>query len=112
VRSVDISTSAAPRRHRSRDVAEYVRDEPLTALAIATTAGFVLGGGVNLNRRIGLAMLTMVGRTVLRGVATSLILGMVTGSYDNAGQDGARQGSQRQGSQRHDNGRTDFQKSG
>ena len=109
--SVETSTNcSALRHHRSRDVGEYVRDEPLTAVAIATAAGFVLGGGVN--RRIGLAMLTMVGRTVLRGVATSLILGMVTGSYDNAGQDGVRQGSPRQGSQRHDNGRTDFQKSG
>jgi hypothetical protein len=102
VRSVDISTnSSAPRRHQSRDVGEYVRDEPLTALAIATAAGFVLGGGVN--RRIGFAMLTMVGRTVLRGVATNLILEMVTGTYDNGRQDGARHGTQR-----HDNGRTDF----
>lgn len=91
---MDISThSAAPRRHRSRDVSEYVRDEPLTALAIATAAGFVLGGG--LNRRIGLAMLTMVGRTVLSGVTNSLILGMVTGSYDNARQDSARHDGQR-----------------
>jgi DUF883 C-terminal glycine zipper region len=98
---VDISTnSSAPRRHPSRDVSQYVRDEPLAALAIATAAGFVLGGGVN--RRIGLAMLTMVGRTVLRGVATSLILEMVTGNYDSA----------RQGGQRHDNGRTEFQKPG
>jgi hypothetical protein len=99
---VDISTnSSAPRRHQSRDVGEYVRDEPLTALAIATAAGFVLGGGVN--RRIGLAMLTMIGRTVLRGVATSLILEMVTGSNDNGRQDSARHGTQR-----HDNGRADF----
>jgi hypothetical protein len=108
---VGISTnSSAPRRHRSRDVSEYVRDEPLTALAIATAAGFILGGGVN--RRIGLAMLTMVGRTVFRGVATSLILGMVTGSYDNARPDSTRQDSARQGGQRHDNGRTEFQKPG
>jgi hypothetical protein len=40
---------------------------------------------------------------VLRGVATSLILEMVTGSYDNGRQDVARHGTQR-----HDNGRTDF----
>ena len=65
----------------TRNVGEYVKDEPLTALAIASVAGFVLGGGVN--RRIGLAMLTTVGRIVLRGVATSLIVGMVTGSHDN-----------------------------
>jgi hypothetical protein len=99
---MDTSTnSAATRRHHSRDVGEYVRDEPLTTLAIATAAGFILGGGVS--PRIGLAMLTMVGRPVLRGVATSLILGMVTGSFDNGGRDSARHGTQR-----HDNGRTDF----
>ena len=106
MRSVDTSTNGSgPRRHRSRDVSEYIRDEPLTALAIATVAGFVLGGGVN--RRIGLAMLTMVGRTVLSGVTNSLILGMVTGSYDNARQDSARHGGQR-----NDNRRAEFQKPG
>ena len=90
---------------RYRNVREYVRDEPLTALAIAAVAGFVLGGGVN--QRIGLAMLTTVGRIALRSVATSLILGAVTGSRDNGGQDAAAHGSGR-----HDNGRTDFQKPG
>jgi len=90
---------------RHRNVGEYVRDEPLTALAIASVAGFVLGGGVN--RRIGLALLTTVGRIVLRGVATSLIVGMVTASHDSRGQD-----STRHGSGRHDNGRTDFQEPG
>ena len=99
---MDISANSAARH---RNVGEYVRDEPLTALAIAAVAGFVLGGGVN--RRIGLAMLTTVGRIVLRGVATSLIVGMVTGSHDNRRQDSARPGGGR-----HDNGRTDFQKPG
>ena len=108
---MDTSTNiSAPRRHRSPNVGAYVRDEPLTALAIATAAGFILGEGAN--RRMGLAMLTMVGRTVLRGVATSLILGMVTGSYDHARQENARQETARQGSQGHDNGREDFQKPG
>ena len=71
-------------------MSEYVRDEPLTALTIAGVTGFVLGGGVN--RRLGLAMLTVVGRIALRAVATSLIVGIVTG--DN---DGARRGSSRKG---------------
>jgi hypothetical protein len=62
-------------------VGEYVRDEPLTALAIATVAGFVLGGGVN--RRVGLAVLTIAGRIALRSVATGLIVGMVTGTHDD-----------------------------
>lgn len=99
---MDISANNAPRH---RDVGQYVRDEPLTALAIAAVAGFVLGGGVN--RRLGLAMLTMAGRIAFRGVATSLIVGMVTGSHDNSGRASARHGGAR-----HDNGRTDFQKPG
>jgi hypothetical protein len=105
---VDISANSAARH---RDVGEYVRDEPLTALAIATVAGFVLGGGVN--RRIGLAMLTIVGRIALRGVATGLIVGMVTGGNDDGRQDSNRRhDSARPGGGKHDNGRTDFQKPG
>jgi len=90
---------------RHRDVGEYVRDEPLTALAIATAAGFVFGKG--LNGRFGLAMLAIVGRIALRGVATSLIVGMVAGSHNSKGQDRVKHGSGRD-----DDGRTNFQKSG
>ena len=90
---------------RHRDVVEYVRDEPLAALAIASATGFILGGGVN--RRIGLAMLTIAGRIALRSVATGLILGMVTGSDANTRQDNARPDGRI-----HDNGRTEFHKSG
>ena len=95
---VDISANSGTRQP---NLGEYIREEPLTALAIATAAGFVLGGGVT--RRIGLAVLTMVGQIALRGVATNLIVGMVTGGYDSVGRD-----STRHGSKRHDNGRTDF----
>jgi len=103
---VDSKTKGhAPRSPRQRDVAEYIRDEPLTALAIATAAGFILGGGVN--RRIGLVMLTIAGRIALRGVTTSLIAGMVTGGHDNPGPD-----STTSAGGRHDNGRTEFQKPG
>jgi hypothetical protein len=76
---VDTSDHHAP-PHRT--IGDYVRDEPLTALAVATAAGFVLGGGVN--RRLGLAMLTMVGRVALRNVAASLIAGIITNDNDNA----------------------------
>jgi hypothetical protein len=84
---------------------QYVREEPLTALAIAAVTGFVLGGGVN--RRIGLAMLTIAGRIALRGVADNLILGMVGYGHDNQGPDNARSCDGR-----HDDGRTEFQESG
>jgi len=65
-----------------RSVADYVKDQPLTALAIATTTGFVLGGGVS--PRIGLAMLTVIGRLALRNVAAGFITGALAGARDNA----------------------------
>jgi len=64
-----------------RDVSDFVRDEPLTALAIAAAAGFVLGGGVN--RRVGRVILTIVGRIALQSVATSLITGITVGTGEN-----------------------------
>jgi hypothetical protein len=73
--------TAAARRQRSRDVGEYIREEPLTSLAIATAAGFVLGGGVN--SRLGLTILTFVCRIALRDVVTGLIVELVTPSRDN-----------------------------
>ena len=103
---MDISADAAAApRHRSRDVGDYVRDEPLRSLMVATAAGFILGGGVN--SRVGLAILTLVGRIALRGVVTSSLVGLVTGSHDRGIQDGPSLDSEG-----HDNRRRDFQKSG
>jgi hypothetical protein len=96
---VEISAKSAA---RPRDVGQFVRDEPLTALAIATVAGFILGGGVN--RTTGLAILTIVGRTALRSVAIGLIVGMVKGADD-----ARRQNTIKDGGRKFDNGRTDFQ---
>jgi hypothetical protein len=102
------ATAAADERQRlrERDIGEYIKEEPLTALAIAGGVGFVLGGGAN--SRIGLALLTIVGRIALRGAATSFIVDLVTGNHDNQRSDGgkARDGSLRNG--HNDNGRTDF----
>ena len=93
-------------RRRQRDVGEFVREEPLTALAIAGAAGFILGGGAN--SRIGLALLTIVGRIALRGAATSFIVGLVTGNPDNQRKDRARAHGESHGNRTHDNRRTDF----
>jgi hypothetical protein len=60
---------------------DCVREEPLRSLAVATAAGFILGGG--LNSRIGLALLTFVSRMALRGVVTSSLVELITGSHDN-----------------------------
>ena len=69
-------SSERPRRShgRDRDVVEYIKDEPLTALAIAGAAGFILGGGAT--SRIGLAVLAMVGKIALRGAATNFLVGL------------------------------------
>jgi hypothetical protein len=88
-----------------RGVIEYVRDEPLTVLAIAGAAGFVLGGGIN--RRLGFAMMTMVGRIAVRSIAASLIFEAM-----NSGRDRGKQRRTRHFSGRHDNGRTNFQEPG
>ena len=94
------------RRRRDRDIGEYIKEEPLTSLAIASGVGFIFGGGAN--SRIGLALLTLVGRIALRGAATSFIVGLVSGNHDNQSQDRAttRGGNYRNGN--HDNRRTDF----
>jgi hypothetical protein len=92
------SSDAADRtRRQERDIGEYVREEPLTALAIASGVGFILGGGAR--SRLGLALLTIVGRIALRGAATDLIVGLVTGYPNGRARDRAKAqgGSSRNG---------------
>ncbi len=102
-----ISADAKERlRRREREIGEFVREKPLTALAIASGAGFILGGG--LNSRIGLALMAMVGRIALRGAATGFIIGLVTGNSDNQNADRARARGESHGNRKDDNGRTDF----
>jgi hypothetical protein len=76
-------SSDKPRRThgRDRDLAEYTNDEPLTALAIAGAAGFILGGGAS--SRIGLAALAMVGKIALRGAATNFLVGLFVPNSGN-----------------------------
>jgi hypothetical protein len=67
-----------PPRRRRRHLEEFVRDEPLTALAIAVTAGFIIGGGAG--TRVGRAALGIVGRLAVRGAVGNLLIGMLMGS--------------------------------
>jgi hypothetical protein len=60
---------------------ESVRDDPLTALAIATTAGFLVGGGANTHT--GRSMLALIARVVAPGAALNFVAGMVTGNHDS-----------------------------
>jgi hypothetical protein len=102
-----ISADADERlRRRERNVGEFVREEPLTALAIAGAAGFILGGGAN--SRIGLALLTIVGRIALRGAATSFIVGLIAGDGHNQNPERAKARGGNHHNGKHDDGRTDF----
>jgi hypothetical protein len=94
------------RRRRDRDIGEYIREEPLTALAIASGAGFIFGGGAN--TRLGLALLSLVGRIALRGAATSFIVDLVSGKHDNQRPDRATTRARSHSNGYHDNPRTDF----
>jgi hypothetical protein len=89
-------------RRRERDIGEYIREEPLTSLAIASGVGFIIGGGAS--SRLGLALLSIVGRIALRGAATNFIVDLVAGNHDSRRQDRAttRGRSYRNGN--HDNG--------
>jgi hypothetical protein len=107
--AVNNSTEASDverQRRRNRDIGEYIKQEPLTSLAIAGGVGFIVGGGAK--SRIGLALLSIVGRIALRGAITSFVVDLVTGNHQNPG---AGRGSNRAGGYRnghHDNHRTNF----
>jgi hypothetical protein len=73
-----------PRRRR-RQVEELVRDNPLTALAIAVTAGFIIGGGAA--TRVGRSALASVGRMAVRGAVGNLLVGMLMGSNEPGAKD-------------------------
>jgi hypothetical protein len=94
------------RRRRDRDIGEYIRAEPLTSLAIASGVGFIFGGGAN--SRVGLALLSLVGRIALRGAATSFIMDLVTGKQDNQRPERPPTRSRGHRNGYHDNPRTDF----
>ena len=85
-------------RYIERDLGDYIREEPLTALAIAGAAGFVLGGGVS--SRLGLAALAMVGKIALRGAATNFIVGLFAPSPDQKRTRRAKSSQRRQEEQR------------
>jgi len=95
-------------------VVEYVREEPFTSLAIAGAVGFILGGGAR--SRIGQAALAIVGKTVIRGAATNLILGLVLPDPNRKAPERAksrrRTRDERQDNVRHDNGRADIRNPG
>ena len=94
------------RRRRNRDIGEYIREEPLTSLAIAGGVGFIVGGGAN--SRIGLALLGIVGRIALRGAATNFIVDLVTGKHDNQRPDRAKVCGESYRNGHDDKRRTDF----
>jgi len=63
---------------RSRDVREYIRHEPVTALAMAAVAGFIVSGEAS--ARPGLALLAFIGQIAVREAATYFVIGTVADS--------------------------------
>lgn len=94
------------RRRPDRDIGEYIKEEPLTSLAIAGTVGFVVGGGAN--SRVGIALLGLVGRIALRRAATSFVVDLFTGNRDNQRTDRPKTRGRSRRNGHHDNPRTDF----
>ena len=74
--STDAAGAVAACQDLRRDLTSYIKEEPLKSLAIAATAGFVFGGG--LNSRLGLAMITMGTRMALRGFCGYALAGLMT----------------------------------
>ncbi len=102
---MNTSANSAARPHGRRDdVGDYVRESPLSALAIAAAAGFLVGGG--LKNRVGLALLAMVGRVAIQGAATTFIEAIAAGNHHNG-----RSNSTSSGSKGYDKPRSDFQES-
>ena len=58
-----------------RQLERTIREKPLSAAAIAATAGFIVGGG--LPTRPGLAMLMLFGRMAARETAVNFVTDMV-----------------------------------
>ena len=58
-----------------RQLERTIREKPLSAAAIAATAGFIVGGG--LATRPGLAMLMLFGRMAARETAVNFVTDMV-----------------------------------
>jgi hypothetical protein len=96
------------------NLGEYIREEPLTSIAIAGAAGFIFGGGAK--SRLGLAALAMVGKTAIRGAATNLIVGLFfpgpKPTSTRRAKPRRRDRDERHDHARHDNGRTDIRNSG
>ena len=93
---------------------EYIKEEPLTSVAIAGAAGFLIGGGAK--SRIGLAALAMVGRIAIRDTVTKLIVGLIMPDSGRTNLKRAkprrRDRDERHDHVRHDNGRTNIRNPG
>jgi adenine/guanine phosphoribosyltransferase-like PRPP-binding protein len=71
------SSSAAP---ELAEVAEYVRERPLTAIMVAAAAGFIFNGGMS--TRVGRAITSFVVPIVLRSLITDAIVSSFTADHD------------------------------
>jgi ElaB/YqjD/DUF883 family membrane-anchored ribosome-binding protein len=58
-----------------RQIEKSIHDKPLSAAAVAATAGFIVGGG--LATRPAIALLFLLGRMAAKETAVNLVAGMV-----------------------------------
>ena len=81
-RAVIARDRATARRERSSavpelaEVAQFVRERPLTSMMVAAAAGFIFNGGMT--SRAGRAVTAFVVPIVLRGLITNAILDFVS----------------------------------
>lgn len=75
------SERPSPQRRNSCSWVEIVKHDPLTALAIAATVGFLVGGGASTHA--GRSMLALIGRIAAPGAALNLVAGMVMSNHDS-----------------------------
>jgi hypothetical protein len=70
-----ISTHSHRKTSRGHDLSltEIVQEQPITSLAVAIAAGFILGGGVR--RTHGLALLMLLGQMAMRDAVGNIVNG-------------------------------------
>jgi hypothetical protein len=64
------SDRARPRRN-DLSLTEIIQEQPVTGLAVAMAAGFILGGGMRSTN--GLALLALIGQVAMRDALGTLV---------------------------------------
>jgi hypothetical protein len=82
-----LDDNAALRQRGVQSLNQHVKDAPLSSLAIAVAAGFIVGGGFK--NRVGLAVLGLVGRIAIQNFASNFLSAVMAGSNRDRAANGA-----------------------